>query len=76
LLALQRRPDEAALHVQAALKGGTPLTRHEARWAHAELLASQGNDETCRVTAAAALDQAQVSGYLVLVPRLRELAAR
>jgi tetratricopeptide (TPR) repeat protein len=73
-LARQGRPGEAAPHVQAALEDGTPLTRHEARWAHAELLASQGDDETCRVTAAAALDQAQVSGYLVLVPRLRELA--
>lgn len=73
-LARQGRPSEAAPHVQAALEGGTPLTRHETRWAHAELLAGQGDDETCRVTAAAALDQAQVSGYLVLVPRLRKLA--
>ena len=75
-LARQGRPGEAAPHVQAALEGGTPLTRHEARWAYAELLASQGDDETCRVTAVAALDQAQASGYLVLVPRLRELADR
>ena len=75
-LALRGRPDEAAPHVQAALGGGTTLTRHEARWAQAELLASQGNDETCRLSAAAALNQAQVSGYLALVPRLRELAAR
>ena len=74
-LARQGRPGEAAPHVQAALEGGTPLTHHEARWAHAELLASQG-DAACRVTAAAALDQAQRSGYLVLVPRLRELAGR
>ena len=55
---------------------GTPLTRHEARWAHAELLASQGDGQACRVAAAAALDQARRDGYLVLVPRLRELAAR
>ena len=74
-LARQSRPGEAAPHVQAALAGGTPLTRHEARWAHAELLASQGDDEACRA-AAAALDQAQDSGYLILVPRLRELAGR
>ena len=73
-LARQGRPDEAAPHVQAALAGGTPLTRHEARWAHAEFLASQGDDEACRAAAAAALDQAQDSGYLILVPRLRELA--
>ena len=75
-LARQGQPHEAAPHVQAALTGGTPLTRHEARWAHAELLASQGDDEACRVAAAAALDQAQGSGYLVLVPRLRELVGR
>ena len=43
-LARQGRPEEAVPHVQAALTGGTPLTGHEARWAHAELLASQGND--------------------------------
>ena len=75
-LARQGQPDEAARHVQAALAGGTPLTRHEARWAHAELLASQGDTTACRATAAAALDQAQNSGYLALVPRLRELAGR
>ena len=75
-LARQGRPGEAAPHVQAALAGGTPLTRHEARWAHAELLASQGDDEACRAAAATALDQAQDSGYLILVPRLRELAGR
>jgi DNA-binding SARP family transcriptional activator/tetratricopeptide (TPR) repeat protein len=74
LLARQGRPAEAAPHVQAALVGGTPLTRHEARWAHAELLAARGDDQACRVTAAAALDQARSDGYLILVPRLRELA--
>ena len=76
LLARQGRPAEAAPHVQAALAGGTPLTLHEARWADAELLASQGNDEACRATAAAALDQARDDGYLILVPRLRDLASR
>jgi DNA-binding SARP family transcriptional activator/tetratricopeptide (TPR) repeat protein len=76
LLARQGRPDEAAPHVRAALKGGSPLTRHEARWAHAELLASQGDGGACRAAAAAALDQAQGDGYLILVPRLRELADR
>jgi tetratricopeptide (TPR) repeat protein len=74
LLARQGRPGEAAPHVRAALEGGTPLTRHEARWAQAELLASQGDDAACRATTATALDQAQDSGYLILVPRLRELA--
>jgi tetratricopeptide (TPR) repeat protein len=76
LLARQGRPDEAAPHVRAALEGGTPLTRHEARWAHAELLASQGDDQACRTAAAATLDQARDDGYLILVPRLRELADR
>ncbi len=76
LLASQERPGEAAPHVQAALEGGIPLTRHEARWAHAELLASQGDDQACRAAATAALDQARRSGYLILVPRLRELAGR
>ena len=76
LLVGQGRPGEAAPHVQAALAGGTPLTRHEARWAHAELLASQGDDAACRAAAATALDQAQDSGYLILIPRLRELARR
>ena len=74
LLARQGQPGEAAPHVRAALEGGTPLTRHEARWAQAELLASQGDDAACRATTATALDQAQDSGYLILVPRLRELA--
>jgi hypothetical protein len=72
-LARQGRQHEAALHVQDAFRGGTPLTRHETRWAHAELLASQGDDEACR---AAALRQAQDGGYLILVPWLRELACR
>ena len=67
-LARQGRPGEAAPHVQAALAGGTPLTRHEARWARAELLAAQGGDEACHATAAAALGQARDDGYLILVP--------
>lgn len=73
-LARQGRPGEATRHVEAALAGGTPLTRHEARWAHAELLACQGDDQACRETAAIVLDQARSDGYLILVPRLRELA--
>jgi tetratricopeptide (TPR) repeat protein len=76
LLARQGRPAEAAPHVGAALEGGTPLTRHEARWAHAELLASQDDEEACRKAAAAALHQARDDGCLILVPRLLELAAR
>ena len=74
LLARQGRPGEAEPHVRAALEGGVPLTRHEARWANAELLAAQGDDGGCRTTASAALDQARGDGYLILVPRLRELA--
>ena len=76
LLARQGRTDEAAPHVRAALEGGAPLPRHEARWAHAELLASQDDDEACREAAAAALDRARDDGCLILVPRLLELAAR
>ncbi|MGE5137428.1 MAG: BTAD domain-containing putative transcriptional regulator [Gemmatimonadota bacterium] len=74
-LARQGRPGEAAPYVRAALEGGTPLTQHEARWSHAELLASQG-DTACNGTATAALDQARRDSYLILVPRLRELAGR
>ena len=74
-LARQGRPGEAAPHVRAGLEGGTPLTQHEARWAHAELLASRG-DRASNAAAATALDQACRDGYLILVPRLRELAGR
>ncbi len=74
LLARQGRPGESVPHVHAARTGGTPLTRHEARWAHAELLASQGDREACRAAAAAALKEAREGGYLILVPRLSELA--
>lgn len=76
LLARQGRPGEAAAHVQVALAGGPPLTRHEARWAQAELLASQGDDQACRAAAAAAAAEADRDGYLILLPRLRELAGR
>jgi tetratricopeptide (TPR) repeat protein len=74
LLARQGRPDEAAPYVKAALSGGSPLTRHEARWARAELLASQGDRDGCRTAAATALAQAQDAGFLILIPRLTELA--
>jgi tetratricopeptide (TPR) repeat protein len=74
-LAQQGRPHDAAPHVQAALRSGTPLTRYEARWAHAELLAARGEEEARRAAAAEALRAAQTGGYLILVPRLRELAA-
>ncbi len=73
-LARQGRPGDAAPHVRAALAGGTPLTRFEARWAQAELLASRGDEQGCRTVATTALDAAQHGGYLILVPRLRELA--
>lgn len=73
-LARQGRPEDAAGHVRAAMTLGTPLTRYEARWAHAELLAARGDVPACRVAAAAALRAAEHGGYLILAPRLRELA--
>ena len=73
-LARQGRPQDAAAHVQAALTSGTPLTRYEARWAHAELLAARGEEEARRAAATEALRAVQAGGYLILVPRLRELA--
>ena len=73
-LAVQGRPGEAAPHVQAALAKGIPLTRYEARWAQAELLAGQGDNLTCAAAATAALDRARSDGYLILVPRLCKLA--
>jgi DNA-binding SARP family transcriptional activator/tetratricopeptide (TPR) repeat protein len=75
LLARQGRAGDAAPYVRTATEGGTPLTRHEARWANAELLATQADDDA-RQAAGAALDQAREDGYLILVPRLRELAGR
>ena len=74
-LARQGRPADAAPHVQAALSSGTPLTRYEASWAHAELLAVRGEDNACRAAAAEALGAVQDGGYLILVPRLRELTS-
>lgn len=73
-LARQGRPRDAAPHVRDALATGPPLSRYEARWAHAELLAARGEDIACQAAAAAALQAAQKGGYLVLVPRLSELA--
>ncbi|HEX5295773.1 MAG TPA: tetratricopeptide repeat protein, partial [Streptosporangiaceae bacterium] len=73
-LARQGHPLEAAPHVRAALSAGPPLTRHEARWAHAELLAARGEDQDCRTAATQALHEAEDGGYLILLPRLRELA--
>ena len=74
LLARQGRPEEATPYVHTALSSGMPLTRYEARWAHAELLAAQGGEQACRAAAADAAQVAQNGGYLILVPRLRELA--
>jgi DNA-binding SARP family transcriptional activator/tetratricopeptide (TPR) repeat protein len=73
-LARQGRPLEAAPHVRAALSAGPPLTRYEASWAHAELLAAQEDDQACHAAAADALQAAEKGGYLILLPRLRELA--
>ncbi len=74
LLARHGQPREAAPHVQTALTARIPLTSHEARWAHAELLASQGDVETSRQIAEIARQGAEAAGYLILVPRLAELA--
>lgn len=65
---------DAAVQVGAAMRQGTPLTRYEALWARAELLAARGDDEACRLAATDALQKALKGGYLILVPRLRELA--
>lgn len=73
-LARQGRPQDAAAHVDAAVRRGTPLTAYEARWAGAELLAARGDADACRAAAADALRAAQGGGYLILVPRLRVLA--
>ena len=73
-LARQGRPQDAASHVRVALSAGPPLVRYEARWARAELLAARGEDQACRVAAIQAPRAAEDSGYLILLPRLRELA--
>jgi DNA-binding SARP family transcriptional activator len=73
-LARQGRPQDAEPHIRAALSSGTPLTGYEARWAHAELLAALGDQQACCGAATEALQVAQDGGYLILVPRLRELA--
>jgi len=73
-LARQGRMRDAAPHVRTAMTCGTPLTRYEARWAHAELLAAGGDTRACRAAAAQALRAVTGGGYLILAPRLRELA--
>ncbi len=73
-LARQGHPQDAAAHVDAAIRRGTPLTAYEARWAGAELLAARGDAGACRAAAADALRAAKDGGYLILVPRLRVLA--
>jgi DNA-binding SARP family transcriptional activator/tetratricopeptide (TPR) repeat protein len=73
-LAREGRSQDAAAYVRAALSSGTPLTQYEARWARAELLAARGEDEASRAAAGEALQSAQAGGYLILVPRLQELA--
>ncbi|MGH3197036.1 MAG: hypothetical protein ACRDNT_14105, partial [Streptosporangiaceae bacterium] len=73
-LARQGRPQDAAPHIDAALRPGTPLTGHEARWARAELLTARGDRDACQATTADVLRAVQDAGYLILVPRLRELA--
>ncbi len=77
VLAIAGRTGEAieSAEESATIATRTPLTRFEARWAHAELLASRGEDEARRAVAAAALEAARHGGYLILVPLLRDLAS-
>lgn len=69
----QERLAEAEPFIGTALTGGVPLTRHEARWAQAELLCARG-DSTGPELAAVALRSAREARYLALVPRLAELS--
>ncbi|WP_299735800.1 BTAD domain-containing putative transcriptional regulator [Pseudonocardia sp. 73-21] len=73
VLVEQGRFAEAAPLIDTARHHGMPLIRHEARWAHAELLRARGEHTASRF-ATTALNAARTSGYLVLVPRLAALA--
>lgn len=69
----QGRPTDAEPLVNTALHEGTPLARHEARWAHAELLHAR-HDPTASAAANAALAAARADGYRALMPQLAALA--
>lgn len=64
---------DAAAQVRRALTEGTPLARHAARLAQAELAVAAGDPGAPRI-AAQALAQARAAGHLVSVRRLAELA--
>lgn len=69
----QGRLADAEPLIDAALDEGTPLARHEARWAHAELLHAR-HDRAASAIAGAALAAARADGYQALVPQLAALA--
>lgn len=69
----QGRPADAEPFIDAALHDGTPLSRHEARWAHAELLHAR-HDPAASAAAGAALAAARADSYQALVPHLATLA--
>jgi DNA-binding SARP family transcriptional activator len=69
----QGRLADAEQFIDTALSEGAPLTRHEARWARAELLHTRG-DPTAPAAAGAALAAARADRYQALVPRLAVLA--
>lgn len=69
----QGRLADAEPLIDAALHEGTPLARHEARWARAELLHAR-HDRAASAIAGAALAAARADGYQALVPRLAVLA--
>ncbi len=73
VLVAQGRLTEAEPLIESVLDHSSPLTRHEARWAQAELLHARG-DDTAPEVADTAMKAARASRYLALVPRLAELA--
>ena len=65
--------EESEAFVRHSLKVGPPLCRYEALLAQAELAAARGEVDA-RALAAEALAVAEWGGYLVIAPRLRQLA--
>jgi tetratricopeptide (TPR) repeat protein len=66
---------DAETFIDAAERDGVPLTRHEARWARAELVYAR-SDRAATAVAEAALAAARADGYHALIPRLAILAGR
>jgi DNA-binding SARP family transcriptional activator len=73
VLLRQERVTEAEPAVRQALATGPPLASHEARLAAAELAVATGDPHAASVVTDA-LERARESGYLAILPRLRELA--